>query len=157
MSILKIEKGQRYTLSGMINYISDEATHNGDVLAEGGVYVSNDNPLIDMELVKMLHRKKGGLQYKQIILSLEDTESEEENYGVFIDIAEQSAKAIADIIGCQVVYAVHGNTDNLHVHFIVNSVRFSDGYKLQINRDTTSLMKNTISGILEQYGFSLVL
>lgn len=36
---------------------------------------------------------------------------------------------------CQIAYAIHSNTDNLHAHFIINSVRYVDGYKLQIGKD----------------------
>lgn len=79
---------------------------------------------MDMLLIKKLYNKTGGLQYKQIILSLEEAESIEKNWAGFIAVSEEAARAIAYITGCQVAYAVHSNTDNLHTHFVVNSVRF---------------------------------
>lgn len=156
MAILKIVPGERYTLAGMIDYIGNTATHDDDILDENGVYVSNANHLMDMLLIKKLYNKTGGLQYKQIILSLEEAESIEKNWAGFIAVSEEAARAIAYITGCQVAYAVHSNTDNLHTHFVVNSVRFSDGYKIQLNRNTTILMKSVISQILEQYAFNPV-
>lgn len=132
MAILKIETGQRYTVAGMVNYIGSESVHDHSVLAEGGVYISKIDPAMDMILIKMLYNKTGGLLYKQIVLSLDDEESDKKYEEIFIKASEQSAKIIADTTGCQVTYAVHGNTDNLHTHFIINSVRFSDGKKYKL-------------------------
>lgn len=87
MAILKIVPGERYTLAGMIDYIGNTATHDDDILDENGVYVSNANPLMDMLLIKKLYNKTGGLQYKQIILSLEEAESIEKNRAGFIAVS----------------------------------------------------------------------
>ena len=46
-----------------------------------------------------------------------------------------AADAIADIIGCnfQVVYGIHTNEPNLHIHFIINSTSYINGQKYKIN------------------------
>ena len=54
---------------------------------------------------------------------------------------------------CQIAYAVHGNTDNLHAHYVLNSVRYVDGYKLQIGPAELCQLKDKISEILDVYGF----
>ena len=58
---------------------------------------------------------------------------------------------------CQVAYAIHGNTDNLQAHFIINSVRYVGGYKLKIGKSELYRLKALVSDILDSYGFSRIL
>ncbi len=156
MAILKIEKGQQYTLNGMIEYLMDTRKHGQQILHFNSIYASPNNPLIDMMNVKMLWNKVGGTQYRQIVLSLTEDESCPEYYNAFLSVSWNTAIAIANYFKCQVVFAIHVNTDNIHVHFVINSVCFIDGKKIQINKEDTRRLKDMVNEILNEFGFKNV-
>ena len=109
-------------------------------------------------MVKAAYNKRGGNEYVQIIVSLMEGEIICQD-----DVArfQSASRAIADMMFnkycCQIAYAVHGNTDNLHAHFVINSVRYVDGYKLQLGKKELFQLKTIVSDILNQYGFSRLL
>lgn len=157
MSILKIEPHERYTLQGMINYIRDEEDHSNQIIYYNTCYADYENPALSMFLIKQLNNKGTGVQYKQITLSLTEDESIIENQPQFISVVKQTAYLLAEYTNCQVAFAVHANTPNLHAHFIINSVRFTDGYKLQLNYGDLNCLKEEISKRLMYYGFSPII
>lgn len=156
MSILKIEKHERYTLNGMIEYLRDTKIHEGKVYYFGSIYASPNNPLIDMMNIKMLWNQVRGRQYRQIVLSLTKDESRTEYYGAFLRASWNAASLIAQYFNCQVVFAIHANTDNIHTHFVLNSVNFRDGKKIQISKDDTVKLKEIINRILNEAGLKKV-
>ena len=50
----------------------------------------------------------------------------------------------------QVVVSTHLNTDNIHNHFVINSVSFKDGYKYYSNLSNTALIWKTLDEICEE-------
>lgn len=156
MAILKIEKHEQYTLNGMIEYLRDTKIHGEQVCYFGSIYASPNKPLIDMMNVKMLWNKVGGTQYRQIVLSLTEDESCVEYYNAFISVSWNVAMAIANYFKCQVVFAIHTNTDNIHTHFVLNSVCFTDGKKIQISKNDTEKLKAMINEFLNEFGFKNV-
>ena len=154
MAILKIEKHERYTLNGMIEYLRDTKIHEGKVYYFGSIYASPNNPLIDMMNIKMLWNQVGGRQYRHIVLSLPEEESCAEYYNAFLSVSWYAANFIARYFGCQVVFAIHANTDNIHTHFVLNSVRFTDGKKIQISKIDTVKLKEMINKNLNEFGFN---
>lgn len=69
--------------------------------------------------------------------------------------------ALADMMfvrySCQIAWAIHGNTDNLHAHFIMNTVNYMNGSKFQIRKEELYNLKVIVSSILSEYGFSEIL
>ncbi len=156
MAILKIEKHERYTLNGMIEYLRDDTKHNQQVYFFNSIYASPNKPLLDMMIVKMLHEQVGGRQYRQMVLSLTEEESCPEYYNAFLAASWKAAVEIARYFKCQVVFAIHANTDNIHTHFVLNSVSFYDGRKIQISKADTKNLKDLLNGILQEFGFNKV-
>lgn len=56
----------------------------------------------------------------------------------------------------QVVVSTHLNTDNIHNHFVINSVSFKDGYKYYSNLSNTALLRKTSDEICEEYELSVL-
>ena len=107
-----------------------------------------------MMIIKLLNCKTAGVQYKQITLSLNEEESERQTD--FICLCQEAAWLLYNYTHCQIAYAVHGNTDNLHTHFILNSVSYLDGHKLHLGWQDTAYMKSKINALLRRYVFSLI-
>lgn len=158
MSTLKILNGTYRTLEGMIQYITDDAGHANGVLFYSARGADPYRAARDMLNVQAAYNNLGGNEYVQVIVSLTEDEI------ACLQDTQRFQQAAMDIsylmfrhYKCQVAYAVHVNTDNLHAHFIINAVRYVDGYKLQINKKELYQLKNLVSDILEQYGFSRIL
>ncbi len=56
----------------------------------------------------------------------------------------------------QVVVSTHINTDNIHSHFIVNSVSFVDGKRFCNTKKDYALMRKTSDRICAEYGLSVL-
>lgn len=56
----------------------------------------------------------------------------------------------------QVVVSTHLNTDNLHNHFVLNSVSFLDGKRFCNTKKDYALMRKTSDKLCEEYGLSVL-
>jgi len=56
----------------------------------------------------------------------------------------------------QVVVSTHLNTDNLHNHFVLNSVSFLDGKKFCNTKKDYALMRKASDKLCEEYGLSVL-
>lgn len=147
MAIIKIKSTNN--MKNLINYIQDDKSHNDEIIYYNAVGVDPAAAARDMQLCKMAYCKTRGSQGKHLIIAL----SKQEEAKIIADNkVEKVADKIADIIysntGCQVAYAVHGNTDNLHIHYALNSVRIADGYKMQMNYKSKYQLEEEIMSAL---------
>ena len=94
----------------------------------------------EMEVTKGVWGKNGGRTYKHFIQSFSKDEniSPEQAH----QIAYQLAEALPEWADFEVLIATHTDTEYLHTHFIVNSVSYVDGHKLQQSRDELQNMKD---------------
>ena len=86
----------------------------------------------------MLHRKP------HLICCLIQSFAKDENISPeqAHQIAYQLAEALPEWADFEVLIATHTDTEYLHTHFIVNSVSYVDGHKLQQSRDELQNMKD---------------
>ena len=56
----------------------------------------------------------------------------------------------------QVVVTTHLNTDNLHNHFVLNSVSFLDGKKFYNTKKDYAIMRKTSDRLCEEYGLNVL-
>lgn len=150
MAVFRIIPGQQYTGNGMIAYIYNKEIHDGMIIPFS-VGADPANGYTDFILTKLLYNKPGGVQYKQFMLSLTQKETIDDFYNrpyeiikMFTDIADE----IACKFGVQIMGAIHGNTDNIHAHYILNSVSFVDGHKIQISKKDLFEIKQIINAYL---------
>lgn len=157
MATMTLYNGTNMTLTGMIDYIASNKEHNNLVL---DYYAKGADPFRaarDMLNVKKYYDKTDGNEYIQMVLSLEEAEiDDEKDVQRFNMVVRNVADMLFDRYKIQIAYAIHGNTDNLHVHYVLNSVRYVDGYKLQIGPAELYQLKNIISDILAVYGFKTI-
>lgn len=158
MATLTIYSDHRRTLDGIIKYIASNEEHNNAVRYYSANGVDPFRAARDMLDVKKSYGKLNGTEYLQIIVSLGEEEYESpEDLSRFI----QAMTALADMMfvrySCQIVWAIHGNTDNLHAHFIMNTVNYMNSSKFQIRKEELYNLKVIVSSILSEYGFSEIL
>lgn len=174
-SLWKVDK----RLDHVIDYATDEEkTKNENVENEGGnfdiiekllTYTTNpakteklfyttgincrvDNAVKEMQFIKKLYGKEKG------ILAFHGYQSFKEGE-VAPEIAHEIGVRLAEEMWgdrFQVVVSTHLNTENIHNHFVINSVSFKDGYKYYSNLSNTALLRKTSDEICEEYGLSVL-
>ena len=109
----------------------------------------------EMEVTKRLWGKNGGRTYKHFIQSFAKDEniSPEQAH----QIAYQLAEALPEWADFEVLIATHTDTEYLHTHFIVNSVSYVDGHKLQQSRDELQNMKDQSDRLYHEMMFYMIL
>lgn len=135
----------------LINYaINGEKT-------EEKLYVSGVNCMPDTAYVEMINVKKqffktDGIQCfhgYQSFAEGEVTPAQAHEIGV---------KLAEELWGdrFQVVVSTHLNTDNIHSHFVVNSVSFVDGKRFNNTKKDYAMMRKISDRLCEEYGLSVL-
>lgn len=135
-------------LKKAINYILDPEKTDAALIQSRGVSV--ENAFEDMVFLKQLYCKTDGRQYLHWILS--------HNKGVPLKTVEAVSRDILKLVGAefQVIAAIHTNTNNLHTHFIINSVRITDGKKFSQSKRDMLKFRQVVNQILDSYGLDAI-
>lgn len=138
-----IENCNRNKLKRGVQYITNHKKTSKDLI--GGIGVNCDNAYERMQIVKQFYGKDGGREYMHFVVSFKGKKDADNVYFVAEKIAE-----LYD--GFQVLFAVHINTANTHIHFIINSVNVNDGHKFSQSRSELQQLKDKINRIADKYG-----
>lgn len=117
-----------------------------------GINCKVDNAVKEMQFIKKLYGKEKG------ILAFHGYQSFKEGE-VTPEVAHEIGVRLAEEMWgdrFQVVISTHLNTDNIHNHFVINSVSFKDGYKYYSNFSNTALLRKTSDEICEEYELSVL-
>lgn len=135
-------------LKKAITYILDPQKTNDTLTYCMGA--SKEKAYEDMLFLKQLYCKTEGRQYLHWILS--------NNQEVPLKTVEAVSRDILKLVGAefQVIAAIHTNTDNLHTHFIINSVRITDGKKFSQSKRDMLKFRQVVNQILDSYGLDAI-
>lgn len=149
MKLTTISEGQ---VIREINYVMNDLK-TVDGLYIGCKQISDINDSVaEMMQVKEFYGKTGGRVAMHLIISLNAEESGIENAGNLMLLADDMMSELFP--EHQAVYAVHTNTDNLHVHILINSVGL-DGKKIHMDNTYIALkLHPTINKFARKYGFT---
>lgn len=117
----------------------------------GGVAVT-ENFVECMNEVAVKFKKAKGIQLRHFVLSFSPEELDDPN------VVYEIACYVARFIGrdYQVVFAVHENTENLHIHFMQNSVSYTTGHKYGGSKKDYYQLVNFLTEFLKlTYGIHL--
>lgn len=148
----KIEGNSLKQVGREVSYVmNDLKTLQG--LYVGARHISDiQSATNEMMQIKEFHNKMGGRVALHGIISLPTRESGKENAGKLILLADELLEEIFP--DNQAVYAVHTNTDNLHVHFVVNTVALN-GRKIHMDNNFMSKVFDPyLNSLARKYGFS---
>ena len=98
----------------------------------GGCAVDVNHVAEQIHFVKEAWNAVDGRQMYHFIVSFSDKEL----YTIDIDDAVELAQSICNYLGKerQIIYGIHLDTDNLHIHFAMNTVSYRDGRRYASNR-----------------------
>lgn len=121
----------------------------------GGNNIINVNPakaVEEMMAVKDFYGKRGGRAALHLLISLPEEESKIENASKLMQLCSDVIKEVFP--NNQAVFAVHTNTENLHIHTIINSVGM-DGKKIHQNdKFMKNVLQPCVNKYAKKYGFS---
>ena len=118
----------------------------------GGVGVTED-VVTSMDQVAHKFQKTNGVQLRHFILAFSLQELDDPY------VVNEIACRVAQFIGqeYQVVFAVHENTENLHIHFMLNAISHVDGHRYTGSRKEYYHLVNFLTRFLkENYGIKLM-
>ena len=94
-----------------------------------GIFCNPESVKDEMEVTKLTYGKTDGRTYKHFVQSYHKDEkiTPEQAHKNAIELA----RGTAAWNGHEVLIATHIDREHIHTHFIVNSVNFEDGHKLQ--------------------------
>lgn len=150
MAIIKFNNRRNSTikkrnnrLRRAIDYITDLNKTCHDLI--GGNSVNENNAFERMKIVKEYYNKCGGREYIHFVVSFKGKQN--------ADIAYEIADNISMIFeNYQVIFAVHLNTSNTHIHFVINTVCVLDGHKYGQSKSDMQNLKQFIENIITQSG-----
>ena len=135
-------------LYSKLNYITDFCATNQELIY--GSAVSIINPYEEMEAVKIMFDQTERGAFRHYVLSIE--EHERISLVCFKSCAIEVCELISNFYGSyQVLMAVHVNTDNLHIHYVANSIDYTTGKRFDLNLQRLRELKNKINEILCRY------
>lgn len=142
------------------NQIGNELAYvTNDIKTVNGLYIGGRH-IIDishateeMMQVKEFFGKLDGRVATHGVISLDEEESDSKNAGKLMMLLNDLMQEVFP--QHQVVYAVHTNTENLHIHFIINTVSL-DGKKIHMdNKFMKEVFEVAVNKYAVTYGFTL--
>ena len=117
-----------------------------------GINCSGANSILEFETTKAAHGKMDGTNFYQYVQSFSDREN------ITPQQAHEVAKEFAACAwpGMEVLVTTHCDTDNVHSHFVINSVSFETGLKLRQNPNTLIDLRQISDEICQAHHFSVL-
>ena len=119
----------------------------------GGIHVDMNDPAGSMDAVAEQHKKQKGVRLWHFIVSFTEDECPSPI------VADSIGEDIIEWLGeeYQAVYAVHEDSNEVHLHIVFNSVSYVDGHKYRGNKAEYYDMLYTVKDILRHYGIKRVM
>ena len=144
-----------HALIDVISYIFDPRKIPSGYV--GGLAVNPNNAVYEMSMLSRCYAQDSGVRLRHMILAFESGELDTMKRGAAC-AAYQIGYEAAKFYGWhyQIVYAVHENTDIIHIHFVMNTTDYLTGLKYEGKKaDLYRFLEHT-NAVLEQYGTSAV-
>lgn len=164
MAILKVNHGGNtpfYSGSTTKKYYDENALYDvityccdpGKAISGliGGFGINVQYAAAQMDGLARAYRQADGIRLRHMELSLAPKEriSAKRLFRIAYDVAQYYGWEY------QILYAVHEDTPNKHVHFVMNTVSYRDGHKYAGKREDYYRFRNHVAAVLEPYGFNV--
>ena len=138
-------------LRDVINYITPGYQLPDNMICADGV--TKNCAALEMELVSRAYWKHSNCRLRHWVVSF----SEEDNVTLeeVRQIADRSAAFYKSRY--QIIYAIHTDTDNIHVHFVMNRISYRDGKAYSGKYSDFYDYRNHLSKLCGRYGVKLAL
>lgn len=140
-------------MKGLISYCTQDKKVY-DRLSEkrlvGGVNCDGENAFTEFMVTKKSYGKVKGTNFYQYVQSFSPSEdiTPEQVHKIGLEFAEKAWQ------GHEVLVTTHSDADHLHNHFVINSVSFETGLKLNQPPNTVVKLRGLNDELCKKYGFS---
>ena len=155
VTYIKEKKQHLSAMRGVMRYCMHE-TKTWDEQSQqflvSGINCNGRNSILEFETTKAAHGNLDGTNFYQYVQSFSDRE----------DITPQQAHEVAKEFaarvwpGMEVLVTTHCDTDNVHSHFVINSVSFETGLKLRQNPSTLIDLRQISDQICQAHHLSVL-
>lgn len=144
----KMNYSNKASVYNLIKYVLTDKSTGGLVrygAAQGTVFSDILEAVYEMKLVKRYYGKEDKVQMYHFILSF----GEIKNPCEVLEVGKEIMNKF--FYGYQVIFGVHEDTDNLHIHFAVNSVSMLTGKKWHMDRKEFREFVVGIEGMADEH------
>ena len=140
-------------MKGLISYCT-QGKKVYDRLSEkrlvGGVNCDGENAFTEFMVTKKSYGKVKGTNFYQYVQSFSPSEdiTPEQVHKIGLEFAEKAWQ------GHEVLVTTHSDADHLHNHFVINSVSFETGLKLNQPPNTVVKLRGLNDELCKKYGYS---
>lgn len=138
-------------INTVLDYVMQEEKTEQKLLS--GLNCVPDTVKDEMRVTKLLWDKDGGRTYKHFVQSF--APGEKINPAQAHQIACQLAASRPEWQDFEVLIATHEDKAHIHTHFVVNSVSYVDGHKLQQSKAELQAMKDYSDQLCAKYGLHI--
>ena len=155
VTYIKEKKQHISAMRGVMRYCMHEAKtwdEQSQQFLISGINCNGANSILEFETTKAAHGKLDGTNFYQYVQSFSDRE----------DITPLQAHEVAKEFavrawpGMEVLVTTHCDTDNVHTHFVINSVSFETGLKLRQNPNTLIDLRQISDQICQAHHLSVL-
>lgn len=141
----------RTAMRKVLNYVmQDYKTIYNDVKLVSGQNCIPNSAYSEFIATKNQYNKANGVFFKQYVQSFKPNTATPE---IIHHIGIETAKYFD---GFEVVVATHIDRDHWHNHFVVNSVNYETGLKIQINEKDLEELRNYSDKICQKFGIEIL-
>lgn len=138
-------------INTVLDYVMQEEKTEQKLLS--GLNCVPDTVKDEMRVTKLLWDKDGGRTYKHFVQSF--APGEKIDPAQAHQIACQLAASRPEWQDFEVLIATHEDKEHIHTHFVVNSVSYVDGHKLQQSKAELQAMKDYSDRLCIQHGLHI--
>lgn len=138
-------------LGTVVDYVNkDEKTEEK---LKSGINCEPETAFDEMQSTKAMWNKQGGREYMHFVQSFKPGETTPEQAQA---IGKELAENNGAWKGFEVLVVTHKDREHIHNHFVVNSVSFEDGHKLQSSKKDLENLKQLSDRICEREHLSVI-
>jgi hypothetical protein len=138
-------------LGKVVDYVNkDEKTEER---LKSGINCEPETAFDEMQSTKAMWNKQGGREYMHFVQSFKPGETTPEQAQA---IGKELAENNGAWKGFEVLVVTHKDREHIHNHFVVNSVSFEDGHKLQSSKKDLENLKQLSDKICEREHLSVI-
>ena len=155
MAVIKIVSG-KYQNKGAVEKTIRYVTGNNNnapenkVLSVGGLgvdYENFQNAIDQFKITKSVYHKEDKRQVLHMVVSFDDKREKSLQETDIEELGYQIGKLLSRE-SYQTIWGIHGNTDHVHIHYIINSVSYETGKKYRIEREEADTLRREINTLI---------
>lgn len=135
-------------MNRLIRYVTENPEHQTDGLFGGNMILTGSASYVYKQMmdVKKYYGKTDGYMMRHMVISLSTYEMQFISSNQLYIIGTQICNLFPEY---QSVFCINLETNQMHIHFAINTVSFIDGRKLQL--ESVNQIRNSVNNIISAY------